>query len=87
MEPTIRRRCSHIDVLYGPCTLPARHADDCLHEDQPRCRNTSPHDGHVCVLERHHGDLHADKPLAEITPDGSRMVWRHATETADAPAP
>jgi len=57
-----------------------------LFEDQPRCGNTSPHGGHVCVLDRHHDGLHADKPLAEITPDGSRMVWRHATEAADAPA-
>ena len=47
-----------------------------LFADPTPCGSTSPHGGHVCVLHQGHPGLHADKPLAAITPNGSRIVWQ-----------
>lgn len=73
---TDRPRCAGFHNTYGLCTLPAGHADDCLHKDQPRCDALSPDARHVCVLAQHHEGLHSDKPLAEVTPNGECMVWQ-----------
>ncbi|WP_030185962.1 hypothetical protein [Streptomyces capuensis] len=82
-----RPRCSDTDIIYGPCTLPAQHDGECLHQKQPRCGNVALYDGHVCVLERHHNGLHANKPLAQVMPDGERMVWQHTDPASDGPVP
>ncbi|MGW8326518.1 hypothetical protein ACWGLE_01280 [Streptomyces sp. NPDC055897] len=84
---TDTRTCSHVDVLYGPCELPTLHDGECLHQDQPRCGNVAPSGGHVCVLERQHDWLHADMPLAVITPNGERTVWQHADFALDQAVP
>lgn len=40
------------------------------------CGSTSLHGGHTCVLHQGHTGLHANKTLAEVTPDGERIVWQ-----------
>lgn len=48
------------------------------------CGSTSPHGGYVCVLPQGHSGLHSDKTLAEVTPNGERMVWQ-ISDNADDP--
>lgn len=40
------------------------------------CGSTSLTGGHICVLPAGHSGLHSDKTLAEVTPNGERMVWQ-----------
>ncbi|MFB8182572.1 hypothetical protein ACFC8N_42615 [Streptomyces sp. NPDC055966] len=73
-------RCAHTDIIYGRCVLPIPHDGECVHERQPRCAMPSPDGQHSCVLPPNHEWLHADKHLAEVMPNGSRVVWETPTE-------
>jgi hypothetical protein len=69
------RRCRRNDIVYGLCILPSGHEGDCAHEHQPRCAMPSPDGQYRCVLPPNHEGLHAEKHLAEVMPNGNRMVW------------
>ncbi|MFD0074307.1 hypothetical protein ACFVIY_17920 [Streptomyces sp. NPDC127166] len=47
------------------------------------CGSTSPIGSHTCILRPGHPGLHSDKTLAEITPNGERIVWKLPEDIGD----
>ncbi|MGW6420359.1 hypothetical protein [Streptomyces sp. NPDC055055] len=48
------------------------------------CGTPSLHGGHTCVLDQGHTGFHANKTLAEVTPNGERIVWKLPEDIGDS---
>jgi hypothetical protein len=74
-NPALARAGNKLDAAFMAARSKMAAKLRRMADEAQQCRTPSPDRKHTCVLGSGHDGLHADKPLADITPNGSRMIW------------